>query len=723
MRRYTLVLVLVLFLSPIRSGAGDFGLGAMPFGDSGAGSGFSGFDIGLKEKPLLRAELIPETPEIAPDAPFKIILELDHLDNSYSYWLNPGGPGVSTRVTWTLPEGFSVSAPEWPVPERYKNGPITSYILKGKAPVIYTVTPSAGLKQGDKIILAGQIDTQICTTRSCNPTKLAIKKELTVGGHHGAARAVPAPDSTMAKALAKLPQPHRGWTFDVARNGDEAVLSMVPGPESNPAIKDVYFFDTGGPRHAVDSQREQVLEQGSDGVWRLRLPLARAENGAAAPGRLAGVVHAPGGWLAGQDGPAGFSLDLPFKDAAGTGAPAAGLPVERHVLVILIFAFLGGLLLNVMPCVFPVIGLKIMGFAKQAHKERRAVFLHGLAYTAGVLLCFWTLSFFIITVGRGWGAQLQSDWFLFALCHLFLIMSMNMAGVFEVGTGAAEAGQSISGREGIKRSFLTGLLATIISTPCSAPFLGTALAYALSLPALLSLGVFTLMGLGFAFPYLALSLVPGWLKALPKPGAWMETFRQAMSFPLFGTTCYLFWTMEAMLDEWRFLMLLLGLVLTAMACWMYGKSQKTRVKAPRAGRVWLAVAALVLAGGVWMGLPKGERLLEWQDWSPEAVSRLRREGQAVYVDFTARWCATCQVNKRIWDDPGLVEMIQDKKVALLKADWTLYDDRITSTLRNEFDKAAVPVNVLYVPGEREARVLPEILTVGDVTEALQAVRN
>jgi thiol:disulfide interchange protein len=405
--------------------------------------------------------------------------------------------------------------------------------------------------------------------------------------------------------------------------------------------------------------------------------------------------------------------------AEGADRPPGVLrPVRQDVYLVLVFAFLGGLLLNVMPCVFPVIGLKIMGFAKQAHKDRRAIFIHGLAYTAGVLICFWTLSFLVITMGRGWGAQLQSEWFLFALCHVFVIMSMNMAGVFDIGASAAQAGQAAAAHEGVKRSFLTGLLATITSTPCSAPFLGTALAYALSLPALLSLGVFTLMGLGFAFPYLALSLFPNWLKKLPKPGQWMDTFRQAMCFPLFATTAYLFWTMEAMMGEWQFLMLLFGLVLTAMACWLYGRSQRAGARSRRAGRTVLSLAGVSLLAGLWLGMPRGSSELQWQEWSPEAVSRLREEGRPVYVDFTARWCATCQVNKRVYLDQAVVDLIKSKNVALLKADWTLYDERITSTLKNEFNKAAVPVTVLYAPGKRRASVLPDILTSGNVGEAL-----
>jgi thiol:disulfide interchange protein len=233
--------------------------------------------------------------------------------------------------------------------------------------------------------------------------------------------------------------------------------------------------------------------------------------------------------------------------------------------------------------------------------------------------------------------------------------------------------------------------------------------------------VFTLMGLGFAFPYLALSLFPGLIRVLPRPGPWMDTFRQAMCFPLFATTAYLFWAMEGMVDEWRFLLLLFGLVLTAMACWLYGKYQHRALRRSRAARVWLGFALAALAVGVWLGVPGGVDDLQWQEWSPETVSRLRREGRAVYVDFTARWCATCQVNKRVYLDEGLRELLREKDVALLKADWTTHDERITSTLRNEFNKAAVPVTVLYVPGEGKGALLPDLLTVRNVSDMVNLI--
>lgn len=705
--RNALAALLLCFVWTASVPAGEFSLDAAPFGDFDAQPLFGP----KKEETLLTATLQPETRAVAPGTPFKVLLTLDHAANAYTYWTNPGGPGMATKIAWTVPEGFTVSEPQWPTPLLYENGGMKFYIHKGKTALVFTITPPKILAAGEPLDIKAHLDTQVCTPRSCNPLRLEAVSAVSAAQQAGS------PDPAVAPALARLPQKPKAWRFEAADYDGEIVIGMYPSVGANPEPSDIYFFNSNA-KPFVDSQLPQRLEK-DGGVWWLRLP--RNPGPSRVGEKLSGVIRAGNGWLQGDDLSHNYAIDLPII-AEGTGRPP-GLQraVESNAALLLVFAFLGGLLLNVMPCVFPVIGLKIMGFAKQAHKDRRAVFLHGLTYTAGVLICFWTLSLLVITMGRGWGAQLQSDWFMFAMCHIFMIMSMNMAGVFDVGSSVAGAGQSLSGREGLKRSFFTGLLATLTSTPCSAPFLGTALAYALSLPPLLSLGVFTLMGLGFSFPYLALSLFPGWLKKLPKPGPWMDTFRQAMAFPLFATTAYLFWTMEAMLEEWHFLMLLFGLVLTSMACWFYGKYQRSHIKRPRAGRVLYGMALFALAAGLWLGMPKGSSSLEWQEWSPEMVSRLRNEGRPVYVDFTARWCATCQLNKRIYSDAELRDLIQDKNVALLKADWTQYDERITSTLRNEFNKAAVPVTVLYKPGEGQGALLPDILTVKSVGAALKAL--
>jgi thiol:disulfide interchange protein DsbD len=703
-----ILLALLVLVSGTASSL-DFGLEP-----PGGGSAGSPSILAAPEASPLKAALIPESHRLVPGRPFRVLLELDHRPGTYSYWRNPGGPGLAPRLSWRLPEGFSASGPEWPPPEEYVNSGIVSHAVKGRAWLVYTLTPPSGLNPGARIRLAGELEIQVCTARSCLPLRLDV--EAHVQAAEAGAAAAP-PDSRVARALARLPAPAGDWRPEIQTAAGGWELTLFPaGPESA-APAGAHFFEDGENGFQVDSQKPQSLAL-RDGYWRLSLPRLeeRRERGAATGRELSGVLRLSGGRdrLPGE----ALSVRLPFP-APGAGlSRGGGFFEERGFSALALFAFLGGLLLNVMPCVFPVIGLKILGFARQAHNDRRQILLHGLAYAAGVLLCFWVLAALVTGLDRGWGAHLQSPWLLFPLCHLFVILSMNLAGAFR--TGSAAFGVRAEAAEGWRRSFLSGLLATLASTPCSAPFLGVSLAYALSVPPLQAFLLFTLMGLGFASPYVGLAAFPSLLKKLPAPGPWMEGLRQAMSFPLFAAAAYLAWTLEAMLEEWRFLALLIGLVFTAMASWLYGRSQDSRPRSRRQSRVLLALALASLALGVWMGLPGSERDLDWGRWSPEEVTRLRNEGRPVYVDFTARWCATCQVNKRVWLDQDLRDLAEAKGVALLQADWTLYDERITSTLRHEFARAAVPVNVVYPPGGGPGKLMPEILTIAGLREEFSA---
>ncbi len=406
--------------------------------------------------------------------------------------------------------------------------------------------------------------------------------------------------------------------------------------------------------------------------------------------------------------------------------------VERSFLGYLVFAFIGGLILNVMPCVFPVLGIKIMSVVEQAGEDKKQVLLHGLSYTLGILLCFWGLGGLVIALGKTWGFQLQSPGFVYGLCVFFLIFGLNMAGLFEIGASAVGVGADLQAKHGLSGSFFSGLLATVVATPCSAPFLGSALGYTVTLPAPQAMLMFTMIGIGLASPFLVLSLVPSLVSALPRPGAWMESFKQAMSFLLFGTVAFLAWVLTGMIEGQPLLFLLFSLVIIALGCWIYGrwslphKPSRTRLIA-----VLLTLGCLV--GGMTFGWPKVEKGtdsegshveggLNWEAWSPEKAAQLRTEGKAVYIDYTAKWCFTCQVNKRVYKDAALQKLIADKKIVLLKADWTNEDPRITKAL-SDLGKAAVPVNVLYLPGKSEPVILPELLSVNNVSEAFNQVAH
>lgn len=689
--------------------------GELSFGNFGSDSFRFSPAQKMAERRLLDVALIPESSVVGAGQPFTVVVSLRHMGGGYTYWKNPGGPGQGSTINWRLPNGFSVSEPEWPAPEVHTSSGITYYIYKGVVNIPFTVTPPASLPAGSPIEIQADVDTQVCTPRTCTPKKIPAAARMTVGERTGSVNPI------VEKARLALPVPPKEWSIEVRPESGTLELRIKPDGPVNPDPGAIYYFDASSPAPIADSQSPQTARRDGDD-WVLSIPLRGDIEQATA---LSGVLWAENGWLAGKRVPDTFTINHSFlEEETLSFMPRSGGPkTSLDTLMLLVFAFLGGLLLNVMPCVFPVISLKVMGFAKQAHKDRRSVFIHGLAYGAGVLICFWVLGILVISLGRGWGAQLQSPLFVFLLCNLFVVMSLNMAGAFEFGTSAANAGHTLQNQDGIKRSFLTGLLATVTSTPCSAPFLGSALAYALSLPAHLALGVFTLMGIGFALPYIALALFPNWLKRLPKPGPWMDTFRQAMSFPLFATCAYMLWTLEAMIDEWRLLMTLFGLVAVAFACWIYGRNQKARHVHGRTGGKWgiPTLAAFALAFGLWMGWPSAAAGVQWRDWSPELVRSLLAEGKAVYVDFTARWCATCQLNKRVYKDSEITGLFGEKNVTLLKADWTQQDDRITEVLRNEFNKAAVPVTAIYVPGESQARLLPEILTVDTIARELETL--
>ena len=418
-------------------------------------------------------------------------------------------------------------------------------------------------------------------------------------------------------------------------------------------------------------------------------------------------------------------------NAAVTTSGAAAPPT---FLFVMFSAFLGGLILNIMPCVFPVLGIKIVSIVQQAGEDRKQVVMHGLIYTLGILLSFWALGGLVVALGKGWGFQLQSAGFNYALAAFFLIFGLNMAGIFEIGASAVGVGSNLQMKHGLSGSFFSGLLATLVSTPCSAPFLGTALGFAVKLPAPQAMLLFTLIGLGLASPFLLLSIFPSLVSVLPRPGAWMESFKQGMSFLLFGTVFFMLWVLTGMIEGLPLLILMLGLVLVAFGCWVYGRWSLPH-KPARTRLIAVVLALTAVVGGLYLGWPhvekqpgtaehgaKFENGLLWEPWSAAKVQELTAAGKPVYIDFTAKWCWTCQVNKRVYPDPHLQELFKKYSIVTLKADYTNEDDAIKQAF-TALGRGAVPVNALYIPGVKEPHVLPEILTVDNVSEALKKLEK
>jgi thiol:disulfide interchange protein DsbD len=575
-----------------------------------------------------------------------------------------------------------------------------------------------------------------------------------------------AENAAVAKAFADLPRDPAPWGVSARRDGAKVFLTITApqGAAAAHVPEGLHFFEE---QALIDYAALQTVTVGR-GTWSLEL--ATVADAPADAARLKGLLVAKNGWTAGE-GYAALAVDVPFaaakavgatvgategsapapggSSAAGAGATASagatdGAAASAGLLGTVLLAFLGGVVLNLMPCVFPVLGIKVLGFVNQAGSDRGKIVLHGLVFTAGVLASFWALAGALLALRAGgeqlgWGFQLQSAAFVYGMAIFMFVFALNLSGLFEVGLSATGAAAGLQSQEGLGGSFFTGMLATLVATPCSAPFLAPALGAALALSAVESLVVFTAIAVGLSAPYLLLSLFPSAVKVLPRPGAWMETFKQLMAFPLYATVGWLVWVLAAQTagDDYGLLMILFAFVLVAMAAWAYGRFGQAHGK-PSRQRWGTAAALALLVAGVALGWPqpppavgssstgaggasgKGAYAVAWQPWSPEAVAAAQAAGRTIYVDFTARWCATCQTNKAaVFSSSEVLAELARRDVLLLKADWTNKDPRITQELA-KFQRSAVPFNLLYHPGQAAPRVLPELLTPGIVLDALRS---
>ena len=701
----------------------------------------------------MQAALTAAEQSVQPGRPVTVALRLDHAAPWHTYWLNPG-TGLPTRMTWQLPAGWTASAIQWPVPSliRDTDGQIAGNGYSGIVYLPVTLTPPADLAPGTTVTLAATAAWLMCA-ETCVPGKAPVTLTLPVRAE--APLADPNHGPAIAATLAAQPRELTGLAAHASRQGDTITLrltrtgdasALLPNPQTPWffANDDTIAYDHAqSVRNAVSSAigrdsgnnaNDNAKNARSD--W-LTLDLPVTPELATAPARLMGVLR-----IEGEIAPTGLRIDVPIE--AATLAPTAitaapmGFGITRAtpeaavavdtLAGTLLLALVGGLILNLMPCVFPVLGIKILGFVNQAGAERRKVTLHGLAFAGGVLLSFWTLAgaLAVLRAGGdqlGWGFQLQSPGFVFALAVVMLVFALSMSGVFEFGLRAVGVGAGLQTQAGFTGSFFTGVLATVVATPCSAPFLAPALGAALALPVIESFAVFTAIAIGLALPYLLLSIFPQAVKLLPRPGAWMETFKQAMAFPLYATVGYLVWVLAGQLkaDDTALLAVLLGLTVIALATWLYGR-YATFGATPGRARFGVIGGLLLLGIGVGLGWPRppAPTAIVWQPWSPEAVAAAVADGKPVYVDFTARWCFTCQTNKKVvFSSAEVLKAFRERGVVTLRADWTDADPRITTELA-KWNRSAVPFNLIYLPGQPTPHVLPELLTPGIVLDALKA---
>lgn len=696
---------------------------------------------GVVDTGQVRAELLAHAPEgVQPGATLWLGLRLQHAPQWHTYWKNPGDSGLPTELQWTLPDGVSAGEIAWPTPRKFPLGTLANYGYDGTVLLPVPVQVSAGFS-ADELDVSLHASWLACKTE-CIPeegqfrVRIPAQVSTTLHGTDFSAAFDAAPRQGTAASGSATPQADR-------------LVVQLDGLPASWAGRPLEFFPEGAG----------LIEPGADWTqtwdgqrWQASIPLSpyRSES----PATMALVVAEANPAGEGPGAP-GIRLDVPVSGAwpavaalpaavpdALTAAleananratsPANGSGTSITLWAALLGALVGGMILNLMPCVFPVLAIKVLAFTKHG-EQTSAHRAQGLAYTAGVVLSFMALGGLLLGLRAageaiGWGFQLQSPVVVASLAVLFTLIGLNLAGLFEFGSVLPSSVASLQARHPTADAFLTGVLATAVASPCTAPFMGASLGLAIGLPTAQALAVFALLGLGMALPYLAASWWPAVARLLPRPGAWMQTFRQLMAFPMFATVVWLLWVLGQQSGVDGAAALLMLLVMLAMLVWALGLRRRARV----------VLASMSAAGLLWLGWsigPHVTRLEEgqaggpvptavagvaWEAWTPGRQAELLAQGRPVFVDFTAAWCVTCQYNKRTTlADTAVLDDLAARQVALLRADWTRRDPAITAELAR-LGRNGVPVYALYKNGLPPV-LLSEILTVEEVRTALASL--
>jgi thiol:disulfide interchange protein DsbD len=679
--------------------------------------------------PQSQTELVVHAPDgVAPGKALWAGWRITHAEHWHSYWKNAGESGLPTELRWTLPPGITAGEIAWPAPKRLALGtaaaPIIDYGYEGTVllPVPLTVTPAFKA-------LPGQADIEIELHASwliCRTTCIPEEGHYTLRVPLRASMA--AHGTEFEAAWQAQPKPLKALKQSAIRFKDGQLQLTVAGlPEHWRGKALEAFPEMAEIIHASAPWTQSWGSDGKSDVWTAEIPLFAQRS--ASPKALAFVL---------EQGLEARRVELPVQGSwpmptpvtvavaptlATTPAPAT----SPALVTTLALALLGGLILNLMPCVLPVLAIKVLGFARHA-KDKRSHRISGLFYTAGVLLSFLALGLLLLALrstgeSLGWGFQLQSPGTVATLAALFTVIALNLMGVFEFGNMLPSRLASLEARHPAIDALLTGVLAVIVASPCTAPFMGAALGAAFTLPAAQALSIFMALGLGLALPYLLASFIPAFAKALPKPGAWMLTLRRVLAFPMLLTVVWLVWVLGQQSSVDGAAVLLVLLVLLAALVWVLTLKGAWR---------WVLLTLLIIKT-LWFGATFGPLMLKalpatstanaeerWQPWSPEREQTLIAQGRAVFVDYTAAWCVTCQVNKRTTlDSAEVLQAFAAKNVALLQADWTRRDDRISAALK-ALGRSGVPVYVLHRP-EQPPLVLSELLTPGEVQNALNSL--
>jgi thiol:disulfide interchange protein len=690
----------------------------------------------------VKAHLISETDAIAPGQSIWVALELDIRDGWHTYWRNPGDSGQATKLVWTLPAGVTAGDIVWTTPHRFEIPPLVNYGYAKQAVHLVQLTAAADLKSAAPLDLKAKASWLVCAD-VCIPESADLDLKIPVKASGGAVD--PSVAQLFTQARSELP--------GAAPAGAEAKLAdgkfvITLGKDWGATLSQIkslafYPYDDG----AIEYAAPQTLTR-HDGSVELSMKAGYQPPGT---GSIRGVLLA-------TEGDTTVPLELTATLAAGSAAASQAAAVPRFAAaspatpkseplalpMVILFAVLGGLVLNLMPCVFPVLSIKAIGLVQQAKKDPAAVRNKGLVFAAGVIASMLALASVLLALRAGgeqigWGFQLQSPLFVTLMIYLLLGVGLNLSGVFEVGGGLAGIGDSLTQGDSYRASFFTGVLTTLVATPCTAPFMAAAVGEALTQPPVVALSIFAALGIGLALPYVVLSFAPWMRRALPKPGAWMDTLKQIFAFPMYASAAWLLWVLAQQTSALGLGAALAGAILVALAAWAYQKSKSVSFGG-RAVALVTAVAAIVFAvllparfASVAAAAPTGSAAKSgaaadsegWTPYNAQRVEELKAQGVPLLVNFTASWCLTCLVNERnAFADPAVEQIFRSKGVTLMKGDWTNRDPAITKAL-GDFGRAGVPLYVVYnsKPGSTEPVVLPQILSAGVVQNTFASLPN
>ena len=634
-------------------------------------------------------------------------------DKWHTYWRNPGDSGEPVQIEWRLPEGASAGEIVWPLPAAIPTGPLINYGFEGIPYFPVEITLPAGAQEGEMVIIDAGVYYLVCYD-VCIPESADLSLQVLVGEPELNGRW----DSAIKRALSEAPR--RGQVKSgVTKDGETVRYSFTNLPKGD-FVNAVFFPNDMGVIKPSEPQTPSIgadgleIAVGAEYAWNSTLPetyegvLRFTQNGQAVGVIVNSVVGQP--------------VDIGKTSAPSPKSAVGGITLWSAV----IGAFLGGLILNLMPCVFPIISMKALSLTKVAHEDRSVMRREAHLYTAGVMVTFLLLTVVLLALKAagtqiGWGFQLQSPIVVGFLALLIFAVGLNLLGVFEFGTKLQNTGSSLVAKGGNSGAFFTGALAVVVATPCTAPFMAPAIGYAMAQPAAIMLAVFMALGIGFAVPFLLLGYMPKLLNKLPKPGPWMVRFKEFLAFPMLATAIGLVWVLSQQSGADGVLKVLIAMLLLGFAIWCW----------KRAGSFAKTLALLSLLGAFVLPFQltldasaKGVSLesdgYEKLAWSPELVAERRAAGQNVFVDFTAAWCVTCKVNERVVLERGNVKQIfQDSNTVFLVADWTNKNDEIARELAVH-GRSGVPLYLVYRAGNNDVNplILPQVLTENVLRNAL-----